>query len=118
MISIDKYQKFKELEADITAMIAYQDNNINNHLVGLLPKSLEHTNTSSIEHPALVVILFDKSYWDRNDALDWLIDKNYITHKYHPNKNYLRFLQTNIIMGAEYTKTNLADGIILIYQKY
>ena len=52
------------------------------------------------------------------EAQAWLKRNGYLFKNYRSTENYNRFIQNDVIRGAEYYSKKLANGIIITYQKY
>ena len=53
-----------------------------------------------------------------NDAKEWLKQNGYLYRNHRKTENYNRFIQNDVIRGAEYYSKKLKNGIIITYQKY
>lgn len=52
------------------------------------------------------------------DAKKWLKENGYLYKNYRKTTNYNRFIQNDVIRGAEYYSKTLPNGVILTFQKF
>lgn len=53
-----------------------------------------------------------------NDAQIWLREHGFLFKNWRKTKNFRRFIQNDVIKGADYYSDTLPNGIIFTYQKY
>jgi len=53
-----------------------------------------------------------------SEAKQWLKEKGYLYKNYRKTENYNRFIQNDVIRGAEYFSKTLPNGVILTFQKF
>jgi zona occludens toxin (predicted ATPase) len=52
------------------------------------------------------------------EAKKWLKQNGYLYRNHRATSNYNRFIQNDVIRGAEYYSKTLPNGIILTFQKF
>lgn len=69
------------------------------------------------DNPNIQTIQIPDSY-SIPEAKNWLKNNGYLFRNYRKTKNFTRFIQNDVILGAEYFSKTLPNGIIITYQKY
>ncbi len=85
-----------------------------------MPKiSKEVASKLKIPKNAIHVILFDKKWWKKKSAQQWLKRYHYEHRENTTSKNFYRFQQLiPQVIGATFYTIVLQNGIELVFQKY
>ena len=68
-------------------------------------------------NPNLQTIQIPDKY-SLTDAQIWLEGHGFLFKNWRKTKNFYRFMQNDVIKGAEYYSDKLPNGIVFTYQKY
>lgn len=80
--------------------------------------SIEKATQYGYPNPNIQTIQFPKVNFNLHDSKYWLQRHGYLYRNHRDTKNYHRFIQNDVIIGAHYYSKTLPDGVILTFQNY
>jgi hypothetical protein len=79
--------------------------------------SKEKARQYKYPNPNIQTIEIPKTF-TLSQARTWLKQHGFLYKNYRRTTNYMRFIQNDVIKGAEYYSKKLPNGVIIVSQKY
>lgn len=70
------------------------------------------------DNPNLQTIQVPKILGDVSTIQKLLFDNGYLFRNWRQTKNFYRFIQNDVVIGAHYYSKKLPNGIVMTYQKF
>ena len=80
--------------------------------------SQEKANRYGYDNPNTQTIIIPKNKFTLEEAQNWLKQNGWLYKNWRETINYYRFIQNDVVNGANYYSNKLNNGIILITQKW